>query len=249
MKSFQKLLAVGISAVLLSVGVLACQSAARTEKVSALSTTNISKENVIVTQGKAVISGKAETASLSVGVSTQNEKAALASDENAEKMNAVIAALKKSGIKEEAMSTSYFNISPEYDYSSNPARFTGYLVNNQITVKLDDVDKVAAILDLTIGAGANSVNRVSFGMKDGKSQYDQALEAAVADARAKAELLAKAADIKGKLIVLSIAEQSSYDTPYAKGRDMAAMESTAATPILPAEQDVTATVEVVFGYN
>ncbi len=249
MKALQKFLTLGISVFLLGLGLLACQSLTESEKVSAMSTGQTT-ENVIVTQGNAVVSGKAETAILSLGVTTQNASAAEASKENAKKMNAVIEALKKAGVKEDAMSTSDFSIYPEYDYNADYDKIKGYRVSNQITVKLEEIDKVASCLDTAIAAGANNVNHVSFGMKDGKSQYDQALEAAVGNARAKAELLAKAAGIKGKLVVLSIKEIPSYDTPYLKTRDMNVEASMAGgTTLMPGEQDVTAEVEVVFTYN
>lgn len=252
MKRSMKWAAAFLGIALFAVPLMAC-NAGGTKKVSALSTTAAeatSTKNTIVTSGVGNIIMKPDSAVIILGIVTDNEKAAAAAEQNAKDMNSIIDALKKAGVKEDSIETSGYNINMVYDYSGMTPKANGYQVRNSLSVKLDDVDKVSEILDTAVAAGANEVQSVQFTAKDSKEQYDKALEAAVADAKAKAEVLAKAAGIKGNLVVSNITEASYNNySPYAEYSKVAAADGAGATPILPSNLTINAGVTVTFTFN
>jgi uncharacterized protein YggE len=119
----------------------------------------------------------------------------------------------------------------------------GFTAENQVTAIVHDLDRVGAIIDRGVDAGANVASGITFRVSDDNAAGDQALAEAVADARRKAELLAAAADAELGA-VMSISELSSAGQPpivYAEGavRD-------AATPVLPPTLESQVSVNVVW---
>lgn len=248
MKSKLKIAAATLGVALIAVPLMACNMG-KTNKVSAL-TTSISESKTITSSGMGSVSIKPDLANITLGITTKNEKAAVAAEENAKEMNKIIEAVKKAGLKDEDIQTSGYNINSTYDYSSMNPTFTGYQVMNTLSLKVSAIDKVAEILDAAVAAGANEVQGVFFSVKDSKEQYAKAMEAAVADAKSKAEVLAKAAGIKGNLVVYSISEVSNSYAPFYEYSKMAAADGAGApTPIMPAAQTITANVTVTYTYN
>ena len=120
------------------------------------------------------------------------------------------------------------------------ARLLGFQVTNQLTVKFHDIDKLPGFLDRAIAAGANEMSGIEFIVSEQSKLLDQARDDAVADARRKAELYAKAAGVKvGQ--VMTIIEEGSSPPP----RPMQAMRA-AGVPVAPGEQTLRASVTVTY---
>jgi uncharacterized protein YggE len=188
-----------------------------------------------------------DIASISFGVMTQSATAEAAVGDNAKRMNAVMAALKKAGIADKDVQTSGLNLSPQYAYNNNePPRLTGYQVNNMVSVTVRDLKNLGRALDAVVAAGANQINGVSFGLDKPDAAMDVARREAMAKAKARADLYAAAAGLKVARIV-SISEGGGYQpgpivpVVYAKA---AAMD--AATPVAPGEVGVTISVQVQY---
>ena len=99
-----------------------------------------------------------------------------------------------------------------------------------MTVRIRDIDKLPAVLDRAIAAGANEMSGIEFVVSEQSKLLDQARDEAIADARRKAELYAKAAGAKlGR--VVSITEEGSAPPP----RPMQAMRA-GAVPVAPASR-------------
>ena len=71
----------------------------------------------------------------------------------------------------------------------------GYRASNRVTIKLRDVAKVAGVIDTLVAAGANDIGGINFTVSQASKLLDEAREKAVADARRKAEIYAKAAGV------------------------------------------------------
>ena len=127
---------------------------------------------------------------LYVGVETSAESSKEAQSENSEKINAVIEALVDAGVEEKNITTSSFDIYSDYDYVDGSSVFAGYRVSTMLTVSNLEIDMVGDLIDLAVDAGANDVDGISYTYSDTEEAYDQALEAAIDRAYAKAELLA-----------------------------------------------------------
>jgi len=186
-----------------------------------------------------------DTAMLSAGVSAQAPTAAAALAANTARMQGVLAALKKQGIADKDIQTSNFSISPQYANGNNEApRITGYQANNQVEVRLEDVDKLGATLDALVTAGANQMNGVSFSIRDDAALLAQARAAAVADARLKADTFSKAAGVSLGAI-LSIGENAN-EGPRPMFAAAPMMARAKAVPVALGEQSINADVTIVW---
>ena len=162
-------------------------------------------------------------------------------------MNVVTAALLNSGIAQQDIQTSRFSIQPVYapPQPQTEQRLTGYSVSNQVSVTVRQIAKLGETLDRMVAAGATDVGNVAFLIADPSKALDQAREAAVADARRKAELYARASGLTLGGVAW-ITEDSSYAPPV----PMAAMRAGAVNAAVPiAEGEKTLHARIVVGYE
>lgn len=189
-----------------------------------------------------------DIATISAGVVTQAPDAASAMRENAARMDKVIAALKRAGIADRDLKTSNISLQPQYRYANNePPVITGYQASNNVTVRFRDIGKSGSVLDALVATGANQINGPDLGVDNPDAAMDEARADAIAKARARAELYAKATGLKVKRI-LSISE-GSFEMPRPMPIMMRAqgmMAEAADTKILPGEQSLNVTVSVRF---
>src|SRR5512147_1016855 len=170
-------------------------------------------EKLVTVTGEATVAVAPDTAMIRLGVGTQEKTAREASEANAKQMTAVLAAIKDTGVADRDIQTSRLSLQPQYDPNkSGTARLTGFQASNQVTVRIRDIDKLPAVLDRAIGAGANEMSGIEFVVSEQSKLLDQARDDAVADARRKAELYAKAAGVKLGNVV-SITEEGSSPPP------------------------------------
>lgn len=200
--------------------------------------------------GTGVVTLTPDFATLTLGVNTQADTVTAAQEENAARMNALLAALKALGIAQEDMQTNYFNVSPVYDYGTYDAAPSGtpgprsYQVDNSLLVTLRDLSLVSKTLDEAMKAGANQSYGLSFESSKKAEAYDQALQNAAAEAGRKAKVLAAAS---GKTLgdLKSVAEQpAGYQGGYVTAAKM--MDSAMGTPVLAGTLTVEATVEMTY---
>ena len=198
-------------------------------------------ERLVTVTGEATVSVAPDMAVIRIGVTSQGKTAREASDANARQMTAVLAAIKDAGIAERDVQTSRLSLQPQYDPNkSGTARLLGFQVTNQLTIKIRDVAKMPGILDRAIGAGANEMSGIEFVVSQQSKLLDQARDDAIADARRKAALYARAAGAKLGPVV-AIAEEGSTPPP----RLMQAMRA-GAVPVAPGEQTLRAVVTVSY---
>jgi uncharacterized protein len=185
-----------------------------------------------------------DMAQVTAGVATTAPTAAQALSANSARMKGVFAALEKLGVPQKNIQTTNFFVSPQYSNGDNnaPRRLTGYQVNNDVTARIEDVNKLGGALDALVAAGANQINGVSFSVQNDAPLLEKARAQAIADARARAETYARAAGVSLGPI-LSITEGGG-DAPPRPMYRMAAMA--AETRIAPGEQSITADVSVVW---
>jgi uncharacterized protein YggE len=197
--------------------------------------------------GQASISVPPDLAEVDGGVATDAKTAREASDANNTAMTKVLAALKSAGIEDKDVQTSRLSLQPQYGSQvasrSGPSVIVGYRASNRVTVKVRDVNKVATVIDTLVGAGANDIGNVSFSVSQASKLLDDAREKAVADARRKAEIYAKAAGVTLGA-PLSISEEGA---PQPMFRAKMAMPMAAApTPIAQGEETLSVSVSVTW---
>ena len=165
----------------------------------------------------------------------------------------MIDSMKANGVAEKDIQTSQLSIYPDYNYLEDGRQeLRGFRVQNTVTATLRDIDKTGEVVDDAVVAGGNdtTINGISFSIENPDDLKKQAREKAVADARARAETLAKAAGVTlGDAITIS---ESSFAPPvYYDGfaRDAAAPETGGgpSTPIEAGQLDVTVDVSITWG--
>jgi hypothetical protein len=197
--------------------------------------------------GEGLVKAKPDLATTQVAVDVVNKDVVEAQRDAATRMDRVMVRLKELGIAAEDIKTSQYSISPQYDYAanSNKPTLTGYRVVNAISVNIRQLDKAGQILDAVIVAGATRVDGVSFTIADPTPLQSQARAAAVKQARARAEELAKSAGVTlGK--VTSINESTAGAAPQIASSTTRAFAA-ADTSIAPGELEVRVSVQLSFG--
>lgn len=198
-----------------------------------------------------------DLAVFSAGVTTQGKTAGEALTENAQRMTAVIASLRKAGIAERDIQTSNLSVNPVYgqpkrlpdgSYEQTDPVIIGYQATNQVSVRQRKLDQYGKVIDTLVAAGANQVNGPSFQIDSPEGALDEARVAAMGKARARADLYAKAAGLR-VVRVLSISENGGFAPPpqppimFARA-DMAAAPK--ASPVAAGELEMTVTVNVSY---
>jgi len=150
-----------------------------------------------------------DAATVVLSVITQSPQALNAQQDNARKSEAVIQALKASAGADPEIKTSDYSLQPQYDYRYNKLpKIIGYEARNSVLVTMGDLTKVGAVIDAASRAGANSVESVSFILRDNSPARGQALAEASRQAMTKAQSIAQA--MGGK--VVRVVEQHEAGT-------------------------------------
>jgi uncharacterized protein len=193
--------------------------------------------------GEANVSVAPDLAQIDGGVTTEAKTAREASDANNAAMGKVLLALKGAGIDEKDYQTSRLSLQPQYPPNPNragPAVISGYRAGNRVTIKVRDVTKVANIIDVLVGAGANEIGGIHFTVSQTSRVLDEAREQAIADARRKAQIYAKAAGVTlGEPIAIS-----EEGAPMPTFRSKVAGGMAASAPVAQGEETLSVTVSV-----
>lgn len=188
-----------------------------------------------------------DLATISAGVVTQAPKAGDAMAANAKAMAGTIAALKRAGVADRDIQTQAISLQPQYRYGDNqPPTLTGYQASNRVTVRLRDLAGAGGAIDALVAAGANQIEGPTLAVDHPETALDEARAKALAAARARADLYAKAAGLTVRRIV-RISENES--PPSVRPIAMMAAKRTDATPVEAGEQELTVTLSVVFELN
>lgn len=193
--------------------------------------------------GEGAVETVPDMALVSLGVTTEGKTAAEAMTANSDGLAAVLAQLTSLGIKPEDMQTSALSLNPNWTgHDTGSPVISGYMASNMVTLRLRDLDGLGSLLDATIAGGANTLNGISFEVSEPKPLLDAARAEAVADAKARAEVLATAAGVKLGAIE-TIAEGGSGGGGGPMFKSMAA-ES--AVPIAAGEVVMSASVTITW---
>lgn len=207
----------------------------------------------IITSGTGETRTTPDRAMIEVSVQTRAATAAAAATQNAEKQRAVIAALRAQGLRAEQISTVNYNVYPDMRHDPRGVeepKVIGYVVTNSVRAELREVDKVGAVIDAALSAGANMISSLSFYSANTDDARRSALASAVEKARGDAEALARAAGGSlGALLELSTAELRPPQPMYANARMSLQAGNAADTQIEPGQQTVTVFVNARWAFN
>jgi hypothetical protein len=209
--------------------------------------TSESKLTRVLVTGDSIVQAQPDTAILTVSVVTQARRALEAQQDNANKSEAVVRALKSAAGAGAEIKTSGYNLQPQRIYKEGqPPTITGYEARNSVTVTIADLTKVGSVIDAAAQAGANDVAGISFTLKKDRPAHDQALAEATREAVNKAQVIAQA--VGGKVVRIVEVQEEGFERPrpvYQAEYGLRAGVAAAPTPIEVGTLDITSRVQLV----
>lgn len=213
---------------------------------------NIDENYTMTVSAEGQVVAKPDIAIITIGVKTPRQlKIEKVVSDNTIKMNKIIKAIKDSGIKDNDIKTTSYNLYPVYDYLENKGRvLRGYELDQRLQVKIRDMETVGKTIDLATKNGANEVSNVSFTIDDTEEFKNQAREEAIQKAKAKAKSMSKLSGINlGRVVNVSENFGSnypvSYDSAYST-RSMGGMKEAEQANIQVGENEINVTVNLTY---
>jgi uncharacterized protein YggE len=203
----------------------------------------------VTVAGEAITRVEPDTAVLTISVVTQSPQAVTAQQENARKSDTVANAVKTTGGSTVEIKTSDYSLQPQYDYRDNRLpKIIGYDARNSVIVTMSDFKNVGAVIDAASRAGANSIDNVSFVLRQTSPARGQALADATQQAMNKAQSIAQA--LGGH--VLRVVEENESATvagaqvmEYQTTLNYDANLRKAVTPITPGQLNIRSNVQLI----
>jgi uncharacterized protein len=199
--------------------------------------------------GEGTVSVPPDLAQIDAGVASDGKTAREASDANNAEMGKVLLALKGIGIEDKDYQTSRLSLQPQYVQNraaaAGPPTVVGYRASNRVSIKLRDVTRVARVIDTLVTAGANDIGNINFTVTEASKLLDEAREKAVADAKRKAEIYAKAAGVTLGAPLNISEEGAPVPTFRAKALAVAPMAA-GAPPVAQGEETLSITISMTW---
>lgn len=215
-------------------------------------TTGARAPATVQVSARATVSRAPDRVYIDVGVRAEARSPQAAAADNAARLATVIAAVRKASGPDAQLTTANYSVSPQYEYHRNgkPPTLTGYAVTNLVRVRLDDLQRIGAVIDAANGAGANMQQNLRFALRDPEAARLRALAQAARRARESARALAAALGLRIVRIV-SVREDGvaiSPRSPVIHGQAIRAQPARLPTPIeaggIPVTANVSLTVAV-----
>ena len=183
-------------------------------------------------------------------VVTQNASASEAQAENASKTDAVVRAVRAAAGAGAEVRTSGYSLQPQYAYREGaPPTITSYIARNAVTVTMGELNRVGAVIDAASRAGANSVDGLSFTLRNDAQARQRALSEATREALSKARTVATT--LGGSVVrVVEVQEAGAFRPPVPVytaeyGRAAGTMQAATPTPVEPGSLEIRAQVQLV----
>jgi len=202
---------------------------------------------VLIASGNASVMAVPDQATVRLGIVRQAAVAQTAQEQANTAAQEILNAVQKAGVSANQIQTARLVLTPVYapraPESRDAPRIVAYNATNTISIRLDNLSIVGAVIDAGLKAGANQLEGVVFGLRNDLPSRQQALRQAVEEARSKAQVMAEAARVRlGEVLEVSEGGVSILDhEPVLAGRVMAAA---VAPPVSPGEIEVRASVTI-----
>jgi uncharacterized protein YggE len=187
-----------------------------------------------------------DEASVRLGVTRQADHARAAQEQVNAVATKILSAVTGLGIERNQIQTSQLTLTPIYSQpkpgTDEEPRIIAYRASNVVTVRVQKLDSVGAVIDAGLGGGANQVEGVSFDLRNDLPARQQALQQAVREAREKARTIAETLDVKLGSIQDVQEGGVSIRPPVAMTEGFALRAAAVSTPVSPGQVTVSASV-------
>lgn len=192
-----------------------------------------------------------DIAVMTFGISSTAKSVAEAQTQNSKQMNVLVDKIKASGVLDADLQTRDYSAyeKTEWEPTTQKSVSVGWVVSQSLAVKIRDTQKISTIVEIAGQNGSTSINGPTFTVDD-QSKYETiAREKALADAKQKAQTLAKTLGLKiDRVVSYSESLGNSGPIPYMdlKGIGGEMMSSTAAPNIQTGTQELQLHATVTF---
>lgn len=202
------------------------------------------RERTIAVTGEGSVDATPDRATVALSVTVERGTAQDAQQQSAATMAQIVKAVVAAGIPQTSIRTTIVSLYPQRrPEAGGTGPITGYQAVNRVVVTVDDIGRVGQVIDAAVGAGANGVDSLTWGLRDATAYRAQALRIAVQNAQATANAIAAAAGV-GSLRLLTIEEAGAVVLP----RPGTMMQAAPATPVLPGTMPVDVQVRAVYAF-
>lgn len=207
----------------------------------------------ITVSGSGSVFGQPDVAVVTLGVEAQAASVGDARTQAAERMDAMISALKDGGVADDDIQTTRFSVQPLYDFTDGRQVLRGFIVSNVATAKIREIDNAGTLIDAALGAGGDlsRVESLNFTIDDPSALEEEARTKAVEDAAKRAQTLAAAAGVglgKARSIVESRAPVAPFDFDQSAFAGQP-QPGDVPTPLELGQLEVQVEVQVVYGLD
>ena len=226
--------------------------------------------NTITIAGKGEVDAVPDIAQFTFGVSQDGKTPTEAQQKVTDKMNPIIDKLKSMGIDEKDIQTTDYQLYPKYEYQSQVCPMgasaggapvycppngrqvlNGYTETHNIAVKVRDVTKAGDVVAAVTALGITDVSGINFIVDKQDEKVQEARRLAIADAKAKADVLARDLGVH----IVSIVSFNDSGNNYPIYATMGAMAKDSAAPAAPApnipqgQNKITSNVSIVYAID
>ncbi len=187
-----------------------------------------------------------DVADWSFGVQADASTATAALSAAAKETRQIVAALRETGVAKEDLRTEQVSLYPRT--SNDGLSVIGYSASSSVYATVRDLAKAGSVVDAAVGAGANQASGPTLRVSDNRAQYRSAVDAAMDDARARAQALAAKAGVTLGGPIAIVENGGGYPSPVYGTYDRAAAAESA-VPIEPGVDQISASLTVTFAIS
>jgi uncharacterized protein YggE len=200
----------------------------------------------VTVAGEALTKVEPDAAVVVLSVVTQSTQAITAQQDNARKSEAVANAIKQTAGANAEIKTSDYSLQPHYDYSDNSLpKIVGYNARNSVIVTMSELKNVGAVIDAASKAGANSIDNVSFILRQTSPARRQALADATHQAMNKAQSIAHALGGRVARVVEENESATVAEQRMEYQADTAGLARQTVTPITSGQLSIKSNVQLI----
>ncbi len=198
----------------------------------------------------------ADQSKISIAVENTDNNANTARKNNADRMNTIITTLKKNGLTNENITTSNFEINPNYDYQNSVKnKIISYTALNKIILTTSVGTNISKFIDLAVNNGANRIEDIDFitSKKVINENFKDLLKEAFKDAKEQANILATIGGFSLSGVKKIEVNQDKGTSPFVNlgNRFALSSEKTPSPPtqIIPQKNKILVSLPVIFFIN
>lgn len=207
------------------------------------------KKPIIKVYGEGELAIQPDSASVNIGILTENKELTVAQQQNSQEMSKVLTSLSSLGISKKALQTFDYRVESDYDFNQGKQIFRGYKVSHILQVKIEDLSMIGKVVDTSVQNGANYISNVQFTAKNKETFYLQALTLALNHVIKKAKAIAYSLGVTLNPIPILVMEVGELPHHPIYSHQETFVKGISSTQFEPGQIVVKSSISAEFRYN